>query len=119
MHMTLPILVIAILIVQITTPLTLFLGRFLEGVCIGYYASIAPIYLKEISPKQLRSVTGTFFGLGKVAGVLAVIILELLLGEGAWRVLLSVTAVLAFIQSIILVFIGIDTPYEWIARGDL
>lgn len=46
MHMTLPVLVISILIVQITTPLTLFVGRFIEGMCIGYYVSIAPIYLK-------------------------------------------------------------------------
>lgn len=81
MHLALPVLVLSILIVQITTPVTLFLGRFLEGVCIGYYVSIAPIYLKEISPKQMRSVTGTFFGLGKIVGVLTVILLELILGE--------------------------------------
>jgi predicted MFS family arabinose efflux permease len=46
MHAALPLLVLSILIVQITTPLTLFLGRFIEGICIGYYVSIAPIYLK-------------------------------------------------------------------------
>lgn len=47
------------------------------------------------------------------------IILELMLGENAWRFLLSVTAILALIQSSILAVIGLDTPYEWIARGDI
>lgn len=66
----------------------------------------------------MRATTGTFFGLGKIIGVLTVIILELLLGEGAWRFLLSVTVILALTQSAILAVIGVDTPHEWIARGD-
>ena len=73
MHAAFPLLLSSIIIVQITTPITLFVGRFMEGVCVGYYVSIAPIYLKELSPKELRSVTGTFFGIGKVVGVLLVI----------------------------------------------
>jgi SP family galactose:H+ symporter-like MFS transporter len=119
MHATLPVLVLSILIVQVTTPVTLFLGRFLEGVCIGYYVSIAPIYLKEISPKEMRAVIGTFFALGKIMGVLLVIILELWLGDENWRILLSITAILACLQSIVLMIVGIDTPSEWIARSDL
>jgi predicted MFS family arabinose efflux permease len=75
MHIALPVLVLSILIVQVTTPATLFLGRFLEGVCVGYYVSIAPIYLKEITPKEMRSTTGTFFALGKIIGVILVIVL--------------------------------------------
>lgn len=117
-HATLPVLCLSILIVQIGNPIALFVGRFMEGFCIGYYVSIAPIYLKEITPKELRSVTGTFFALGKIVGVLLVITLELLIGEQGWRIILSVTALLALVQSILLAFIGIDTPYEWIARKD-
>lgn len=79
-HTILPILCISILVVQIGNPITLFVGRFMEGFCIGYYVSIAPIYLKEITPKELRSITGTFFALGKIVGVLLVITLELLIG---------------------------------------
>ena len=41
----------AIVLVNITTFYTLMLGRGLEGVCIGFYSAIAPIYLKEIAPK--------------------------------------------------------------------
>lgn len=79
-HAALPVLCVSILIVQISNPITLFVGRFMEGFCIGYYVSIAPIYLKEIAPKELRSITGTFFALGKIVGVLLVISLELLIG---------------------------------------
>lgn len=41
----------AIALVNINTFYTLIIGRGLEGVCIGFYSAIAPIYLKEIAPK--------------------------------------------------------------------
>lgn len=41
----------AIGLVNVNTFLTLILGRLLEGVCIGFYTAIAPIYLKEIAPR--------------------------------------------------------------------
>jgi predicted MFS family arabinose efflux permease len=75
MHLVLPVLAFAILLVQITTSTMLFIGRFLEGVCIGYYVSLAPIYLKEITPKSMKHITGSFFSLGKIIGVLLVIII--------------------------------------------
>jgi MFS family permease len=53
---------------------TLLVGRFLEGICIGFYSAIAPIYLREIAPKELRKLLGLFFSLGKVVGILTVII---------------------------------------------
>jgi len=39
----------AIILVNVTTFGTLIAGRFIEGICIGFYTTIAPIYLKEIS----------------------------------------------------------------------
>ena len=33
-------------LIQITTVYTLFIGRFLEGVCIGLYVSVGAIYLR-------------------------------------------------------------------------
>ena len=80
MHCAFLLLVISLIIVQITTPLSLLIGRFMEGICIGYYVSIAPIYLKEISPKELKSITGTFFSLGKILGIVLVVIIELNVG---------------------------------------
>lgn len=65
----------AIILVNITTFGTLIGGRFIEGICVGYYTTIAPIYLKEIAPKELRRMLGLFFSFGKIVGVLIVIIL--------------------------------------------
>ena len=41
----------AIVLVNINIFATLLVGRFLEGICIGFYSAIAPIYLREIAPK--------------------------------------------------------------------
>lgn len=68
----------AMVLVNITYFGTLIAGRFIEGICIGYYTTIAPIYLKEIAPKELRRMLGLFFSFGKILGVLFVIMLELI-----------------------------------------
>jgi MFS family permease len=41
----------AIVLVNVTTFGTLIAGRFIEGICVGFYTTIAPIYLREIAPK--------------------------------------------------------------------
>lgn len=43
--------IIAVVLINITIFGTLIAGRFLEGICVGYYSAIAPIYLREIAPK--------------------------------------------------------------------
>lgn len=42
---------IGVVLINITNFGTLIAGRFLEGICVGYYSAIAPIYLREIAPK--------------------------------------------------------------------
>jgi len=44
-------MIISIVLVEITTVYTLFIGRFLEGICIGLYVSIGIIYLREITAR--------------------------------------------------------------------
>lgn len=55
----------AMVLVNINTFGTLIAGRFVEGICIGYYTQIAPIYLKEIAPKELRRLLGLSSALEK------------------------------------------------------
>ena len=62
--------ILAVILINITTFTTLIIGRFIEGICIGYYSAIAPVYLKEIAPKELRRMLGLFFSFGKIVGVL-------------------------------------------------
>lgn len=44
-------MVISTILMEINTEYTIFIGRFLEGVCIGLYVSVGPIYLREIVAK--------------------------------------------------------------------
>ena len=69
----------AVALVNVTTFGALIAGRFIEGICIGFYTTIAPIYLKEISSSQMRSTLGLLFSLGRIMGILFAISLELAL----------------------------------------
>lgn len=104
----------AMVLVNITTFGTLIAGRLIEGICVGYYTTIAPIYLKEIAPKELRRMLGLFFSFGKIIGVLLVIVLELIFDaapfEISWRIILSMTGVFSALQAILIFFFGSDTP---------
>ncbi|CAM6004647.1 unnamed protein product [Sphagnum balticum] len=113
----------AIVLVNVTTFATLIVGRLIEGVCIGYYTAIAPVYLKEVAPKELRRLLGLFFSFGKIIGVLISIVLELSLEAAevsiSWRIILSMTAVFSSLQAILIFFFGTDTPMEMIEKGKL
>jgi MFS family permease len=66
---------VAIGLVNINMFSTLLVGRGLEGICIGFYSALGPIYLREIAPVELRKLLGLFFSLGKVGGTVFAIIL--------------------------------------------
>lgn len=112
----------AIVMVNINIFGVLVAGRFIEGICVGYYTTIAPIYLKEIAPKELRKMLGLFFSLGKIIGVLLVIIIQMILDEHpspiGYRIILSMTAVFSILQAILIFFFGSDTPAEMIEKGN-
>ena len=113
----------AIVLVNVNTFYTLLIGRFIEGICIGYYSAIAPVYLREIAPKELRRMLGLFFSFGKIVGVLVAIFLELILNKAiglSWdyRIILSLTAGLSVLQAVLIFFFGSDTPTEMLERGD-
>ena len=79
----------------------LLAGRFIIGVNCGIGSGIAPMYLNEISPVELRGSVGTFYTLGAVLSVLASQIMgkESLLGtESGWPVVLGITGVPAVLQ---------------------
>ncbi|CAM6006077.1 unnamed protein product [Sphagnum balticum] len=69
----------------------------------------------------MRRKLGLFFSLGKVIGVLFVIVLELILtGSGVvieWRIILSMTAVFSVLQAIFMYFFGSHTPSEMFEKG--
>lgn len=101
---------------------TLVIGRFIEGISIGFYAYLAPAYLKEIAPKEMRRLLGLFFSLGKIIGVMLVIILELILNkynvDFAFRIIFSMTGVLSILQAILIFCFGSNTVTEMLEKED-
>ncbi|KAJ8704900.1 hypothetical protein PYW08_012220 [Mythimna loreyi] len=83
----------------------LILGRLVIGVNSGLNASLAPMYLAEISPVSLRGSIGTVYQLVITMTILLsqVLGLESVLGtpEG-WPYLLAITAIPAFLQIVTL-----------------
>ena len=65
---------------------------------------------------------GLFFSFGKVLGILISIFIELIVNQAlklsfAYRIILSVTAVLSVLQAVLIFCFGSDTPTEMIEKG--
>lgn len=65
---------------------------------------------------------GLFFSLGKIVGVMVVIVIELILNnfnvEISYRIILSMTGVFSVLQSLLIFFFGSDTPTEMLEKDD-
>jgi hypothetical protein len=75
-----------------------------------------------MAPKELRRLLGLFFSLGKIIGVIYVILLEIFLRLAgvaiAYRIILSFTAVFSVIQVILIFCFGSNTPTEMMENGN-
>ena len=95
--------------------------RILMGINAGINSSIAPVYLIEIAPLELRGQFGTTWQLGVTGGsVIAQIFgLNYLLGTNdLWPILLLLSIVPASIQ-IILSFWTLESPVYLATQGDI
>ncbi|XP_024272406.2 solute carrier family 2, facilitated glucose transporter member 3 isoform X2 [Oncorhynchus tshawytscha] len=83
------------------------IGRLVIGVFCGLCTGLTPMYVGELAPTHLRGAFGTLHQLGVVIGILVAQVfgLEFLLGsDSLWPLLLSLTAIPAVVQSIMLPF---------------
>lgn len=72
----------------------LIIIRFFLGIAIGLASYTAPLYLAEISPREVRGMIIAFYQLMIAAGLLASYISDLILTpSGAWRWMLGIPAI--------------------------
>lgn len=98
----------------------LIIGRLLIGINSGLNAGLAPMYLSEISPINLRGAVGTVYQLVITISILIAQILglEKVMGtEDQWPLLLCLTVVPALFQVITLPLCPETPKYLLINRG--
>lgn len=90
---------------------TILVSRLITGIFLGFFTGIVPIYLNEISPLNLRGLTGTLNQLNIVLGLLVTNILGLkdIFGtEELWPVLVGMALVIALPHMCLVV--GTESP---------
>uniref|UniRef100_A0A4X2LYV3 Solute carrier family 2 member 9 n=1 Tax=Vombatus ursinus TaxID=29139 RepID=A0A4X2LYV3_VOMUR len=99
----------------------LILGRFIMGIDGGIALSVLPMYLNEISPKEIRGslgqVTAIFICIGVFAGQLLGLP-EILGQESLWPYLFGVIVIPAFVQLVILPFLPESPHYLLLEKHD-
>ncbi len=94
-----------------------FVFRFLGGIGIGASSVVGPMYISEISPAHNRGRLVALFQFNIVSGILIAFVSNYLLfgiGDDAWRWMLGVEAVPAFIF-FLLVF-GVPESPRWLVK---
>ncbi|CAH0557960.1 unnamed protein product [Brassicogethes aeneus] len=98
----------------------IILGRFFIGINSGLNAGLAPMYLAEIAPMNLRGAVGTVYQLVITISILVAQILglESLLGsENLWPTLLAMTIVPAIFQVVTLPLCPESPKYLLVTKG--
>jgi MFS family permease len=91
--------------------------RIGQGLCVGAFSSIAPLYLKEITPIEVSGMIGNFSQLSLAFGTFFVQFLSYILkkitgdesGEEFWIIIFGFSLLTQTLQIVILVFVF---PYE-------
>ncbi|CAM5105653.1 unnamed protein product [Natator depressus] len=99
----------------------IILSRIIVGICAGLSSNVVPMYLGEMSPKNLRGAVGVMPQLFITIGILVAQILGLtnILGnlEG-WPVLLGLTGIPALLELLLLPFFPESPRYLLIQKGN-
>ncbi|KAJ0036876.1 hypothetical protein NQD34_005553 [Periophthalmus magnuspinnatus] len=99
----------------------IIVARFIVGICAGLSSNVVPMYLGEISPKNLRGAIGIVPQLFITIGILSAQVLGIrnILGNSTgWTLMLGLTAVPAAVELLLLPFFPESPRYLLIQRGD-
>ena len=100
----------------------LLIGRTLVGISAGLFTGLAPLYVAEIAPINIRGAMGTVNQLGVTSGILTSMVLgleEALGGDDTWPILLALTAVPSLLQCFILPFMPETPRYLILSKGEI
>eukprot|EP00667_Euglena_gracilis_P009011 EG_transcript_9149 len=92
---------------------TLFLGRTLSGVAIGFTCCVVNIYVSELAPVTLRGALGTLFQLNVVAGLLFAYLCGIFM---VWRPMAWLITFLAAGVTLLLLLLP-ESPQWLLQRG--
>lgn len=99
----------------------IIVARFIVGICAGLSSNVVPMYLGELSPKNLRGAIGIVPQLFITIGILSAQVLGIrhILGTSTgWTIMLGLTAIPAVIELVLLPFFPESPRYMLIQRGD-
>uniref|UniRef100_A0A3Q3KHX0 Major facilitator superfamily (MFS) profile domain-containing protein n=1 Tax=Monopterus albus TaxID=43700 RepID=A0A3Q3KHX0_MONAL len=99
----------------------IIVSRFIVGICAGLSSNVVPMYLGEISPKNLRGALGIVPQLFITVGILSAQVLGIrhILGNSTgWTLMLGLTGIPALIELLLLPFFPESPRYMLIQRGD-
>ncbi|CAB1416237.1 unnamed protein product [Pleuronectes platessa] len=99
----------------------IIVARFIVGICAGLSSNVVPMYLGELSPKNLRGALGIIPQLFITIGILSAQVLGIrnILGNSTgWPLMLGLTGIPALIELLFLPFSPESPRYMLIQRGD-
>ncbi|XP_034028103.1 solute carrier family 2, facilitated glucose transporter member 5-like [Thalassophryne amazonica] len=99
----------------------IIVARFIVGICAGLSSNVVPMYLGELSPKNLRGAIGIIPQLFITIGILSAQVLGIrnILGNSTgWTLMLGLTGIPALMELLLLPFFPESPRYMLIQRGD-
>ncbi|XP_067826178.1 solute carrier family 2, facilitated glucose transporter member 1a [Heptranchias perlo] len=99
----------------------IIVGRIIVGICAGLSSNVVPMYLGELSPKNLRGAIGVMPQLFITIGILIAQIFGLrsiLANDKGWPLLLGLTGIPAVVELILLPFFPESPRYTLIQKGN-
>ncbi|QDZ23279.1 MFS general substrate transporter [Chloropicon primus] len=92
-------------------------GRFLTGVGIGIASSLVPLYISEVSPKNLRGSLGSVNQLTICLGIVLGLLANLVYAPHQWRAMFGIAAVPGALLALLAATFLPETPAFLASRG--
>jgi MFS family permease len=114
-------------VIQVPNIWVLLTCRIFQGIFVGNYMAIVPIYINDLSPKQLVASFGVYTNLFVVVAIVICFTLQIifedaihLAAEPFWRIIWAANSFVIVIQSILLLVNYVpESPNSYIMKGNI